>query len=280
MNLKKGGKRYQAMESSFGGSNSNTPGFISQYDVSEIPLSGSNKMQGRGEVTDLDVIRSKKSNINPSESKRPELMQKMPVGKASLKPTKGKLKVTEKEEYAFANPKKKIGDSVSMNPLAGGAKTKGAGKRYAKQVVESAIKPKNIGYNREQALFEAKAGTSVSGRDFSNMSAAEIKSKRSELKQDRRDYRKSSLDYDVKAPSIKEATMDIRQARKAEIYTRKAEAGKLDYFTPGYKKNEDKQAVNRIEAFKGSTDNAANRNTMKAKLDAISSKKSNKTNMY
>jgi hypothetical protein len=197
-----------------------------------------------------------------------------------VKQSRGKLKVTEKEEYSFANPKKKMGGSVSMNPLAGGAKTKGAGKRYAKQVVESAIKPKNIGYNREQALFEAKAGTSASGIDFSNMSAADIKSKKQELKQDRRDYRKSSLGSDIKLPSIKEATMDIRQARKAQTYTRKAEASKLDYFTPGYKKNEDKQGPNRIEAFKGSMENAANRNTMKSKLDAISKKPTNRTNMY
>lgn len=205
-------------------------------------------------------------------------MEKMPVGKAKITVPRGKLKVTEKEEYSFANPRKNLGGSVSMNPLAGGAKTKGAGKRYAKQVVESAIKPKNIGYNREQALFEAKAGTSASGIDFSNMSAADIKSKKQELKQDRRDYRKSS--YEGKNVGIKEATMDIRQARKAQTYTRKAEAGNLSHFTPGYKKNEDKQGPNRIEAFKGSMENAANRNTMKSKLDAISKKPTNRTNMY
>ena len=212
-------------------------------------------------------------------------LDKMSVGKAKITVPKGKLKVTEKEEYAFnpATRGTKTKTKTSAALTGGGDKLVRAknpsGKLGAARVTETEKKGK-LGYNREKALFEAKAGTSVSGRDFSNMSAAEIKSKRAELKQDRRDYRKSSLDYDVKAPSIKEATMDIRQARKAEIYTRKAEAGKLSHFTPEYKRDENKQGVNRIEAFKGSIDNATNRNTMKAKLDAISSKKSNKTNMY
>jgi hypothetical protein len=290
MNLKKGGKKYQEMESSFKGAGFEKPsaGMKVHYDVSERPLSGSNKMQGRGTTTDLDVIREKKKSDNvvkENPKPGPQPTKEQPMAKmTTLKPTRVSERPTkakplaEKEEYSFANPKKKIGDSVSMNPLAGGAKTKGAGKRYAKQVVESAIKPKNIGYNREQALFEAKAGTSVSGRDFSNMSSSEIKSKKQELKQDRRDYRKSS--YEGKNVGIKEATMDIRQARKAQTYTRKAESGKLDYFTPGYKKNEDKQGPNRIEAFKGSMENATNRNTMKSKLDAISKKPTNRTNMY
>ncbi len=219
----------------------------------------------------------------PVSEKAP--MEKMPVGKAKLTLPKGKLKVTEKEEYAF-NPatrgtKTKTKTSAAMT--GGGDKlvrAKNPSGSLGAARVTTEKKKATSGYNREKALFEAKAGTSVSGRDFSNMSASEIKSKRAELKQDRRDYRKSSLDYNVKAPSIKEATMDIRQARKAETYTRKAEAGKLSHFTPGYRKDESKQGVNRIEAFKGSVDNATNRNTMKAKIDAISSKNSNKTNIY
>jgi hypothetical protein len=154
-----------------------------------------------------------------------------------------------------------------------------SGKLGAARVTDTEKKGK-LGYKREQSLFEAKAGTSASGIDFSNMSAADIKSKKQDLKQDRRDYRKSSLGSDIKLPSIKEATMDIRQARKAQTYTRKAEAGNLSHFTPGYKKNEDKQGPNRIEAFKGSMENAANRNTMRSKLDAISKKPTNRTNMY
>lgn len=238
--------------------------------------------EGKGHEPNFGVYT--KYNTTPPPSKNAP-MEKMPVGKAKITVPKGKLKVTEKEEYAFnpATRGTKTKTKTSAALTGGGDKLVRAknpsGKLGAARVTETEKKGK-LGYNREKALFEAKAGTSVSGRDFSNMSAAEIKSKRSELKQDRRDYRKSSLDYDVKAPSIKEATMDIRQARKAEIYTRKAEAGKLSHFTPGYKKDENKQAVNRIEAFKGSIDNATNRNTMKAKIDAISSKKSNKTNMY
>lgn len=210
-------------------------------------------------------------------------MEKMPVGKAKITVPRGKLKVTEKEEYSFApatrGTKTKTKTSAAMTG-AGSDLTRAknpSGKLGAARVTDTEKKGK-LGYKREQALFEAKAGTSASGRDFSNMSAADIKSKKQELKQDRRDYRKSS--YEGKNVGIKEATMDIRQARKAQTYTRKAEAGNLSHFTPGYKKGESKQGPNRIEAFKGSMENAANRNTMKSKLDAISKKPTNRTNMY
>lgn len=220
----------------------------------------------------------------------PQPVKEQPMAKmTTLKPTRVversvKVKpLAEKEEYSFTpatrGTKTKTKTSAAMTG-AGSDLTRAknpSGKLGAARVTETEKKGK-LGYKREQALFEAKAGTSVSGRDFSNMSAADIKNKKQELKQDRRDYRKSS--YEGKNVGIKEATMDIRQARKAQTYTRKAEAGNLSHFTPGYKKNEDKQGPNRIEAFKGSMENAANRNTMKSKLDAISKKPTNKTSMY
>jgi hypothetical protein len=295
MNLKKGGKKYQEMESSFKGAGFEKPsaGMKVHYDVSERPLSGSNKMQGRGTTTDLDVIREKKKSDNvvkENPKPGPQPTKEQPMAKmTTLKPTRvserpAKVKpLAEKEEYSFApatrGTKTKTKTSAAMTG-AGSDLTRAknpSGKLGAARVTETEKKGK-LGYKREQALFEAKAGTSVSGRDFSNMSAAEIKNKKQEIKQDRRDYRKSS--YEGKNVGIKEATMDIRQARKAQTYTRKAEAGNLSHFTPGYKKGEDKQGPNRIEAFKGSMENATNRNTMKSKLDAISKKPTNRTNMY
>lgn len=224
-----------------------------------------------------------KYNTKPPVSENAP-MEKMPVGKAKITVPRGKLKVTEKEEYGFTpatvGTKNKTKTSAAMT--GGGSdltRAKNPSGKLGAARVTSTEKKGKLGYNREQALFEAKAGTSASGIDFSNMSSSEIKSKKQDLKQDRRDYRKSS--YEGKIVGIKEATMDIRQARKAENYTRKAEANKLSHFTPGYKENEDKQAVNRIEAFKGSMDNAANRNTMRSKLDAISKKPAiNKNSLY
>jgi hypothetical protein len=224
---------------------------------------------------------SKTANLSEfDDTPKTEKMAKMPTKKAKITVPKGKLRGTVKEEYAFEpatrGTKDKTKTSAAMT--SGLTRAKNPSGSLGAARVTSTEKKGQLGYNREKTLFEAKAGTSVSGRDFSNMSAADIKSKKQEIKQDRRDYRKSSVEG--KNVGIKEATMDIRQARKAETYTRKAEAGNLNSFTPGYKKGESKQGSNRIEAFKNSSDNAANRNTMQSKLKAVSSKTTNKTSMY
>ena len=217
------------------------------------------------------------------DTPKTEKMAKMPTMKATISAPKGKLRGAIKEEYAFEpatrGTKDKTKTSVAMT--GGGSdlvRAKNPKGSLGAARVTTTEKKGQLGYNREKTLFEAKAGTSVSGKDFSNMSAADIKSKKQEIKQDRRDYRKSSVEG--KNVGIKEATMDIRQARKAETYTRKAEAGNLNSFTPGYKKGESRQGSNRIEAFKNSADNAANRNTMQSKLKAVSAKPTNKTSMY
>lgn len=222
------------------------------------------------------------ATTEPVKQSGPELMQKMPTKKATIKPAKGKLRtLPEKELFVDPTVGVRTKTSVSGGMTGGGdglvrAKSTG-GSLKSSRVTNTENKAKG-GYKRERELFEAKAGTSVSGIDFSGMSAADIKNKRSELKQDRRDYRRSSLDYETKAPSIKAATMDIRQSRKAETYSKRDTAGKLSHFTSGYKNDETPRAASRIEEFKNSSNNAANRNTMEEKLRAISSK--NKTNLY
>jgi hypothetical protein len=257
-----------------------------------IANAGKSKNLSAGGKEYSGLVRAHLSTIvKPTAPKRVEpadwstvQLDKMPTKKATIQVPKGKLKpVAVKEEYAFQNPTKgtKTETKTSAAMTGGGDKLVRAknpsGSLGAARVVTSEDKVVR-GYKREKALFEAKAGASASGIDFSNMSASEINAKRQDLKQDRRDYRKSSLSSDIKLPSIKEATMDIRQSRKAETYSKKDTAGKLSHFTSGYKSNETPRAESRIEEFKGSMENAANRNTMQSKLKTALTKP--KTNMY
>jgi hypothetical protein len=270
MNYKPGGKMYQALEKkqeSFGAKPKRAPGMVNQYDSGE---SSTGSQFGVGETPDLGYYKRKPE----PPTKTSDTIEKMPIRKPTTIATK-KGKIEQKPEpAAFVNPNKKAGSNApSMNLLAGGAKTKGSGKRYVKQVINSIGGPNNRGYKKEENLFKAKAGTSASGIDFSNMSSGEIKQKRQDLKSDRRDYRKGT-DSDAKIMAIKEAGMDIRQSRKAQTYTKKMEGGgkPFDFFTPSYKKEESPRAVNRIIEYKDSQDNANNRNNMQSKLKSIGEK--------
>ena len=200
-------------------------------------------------------------------------MGRMPLNKiTSIKSKQSMAKGKEVAEKAdFVNPAKKAGsNAVSMNPLAGGAKTKGAGKRYVKQVVASVGGPNNRGYNKEEKRFKAYAGTTATGDDLSSMTPGEIRNYRKEAKSARADYRKQP-DSEVKAMGKAAMTSDIRQSRKAEKFAKQV------YNTSGKEKsvkffNDKNYGGNIVKDYRESAQNAANRNTMDAKIKAIGNK--------
>ena len=208
-------------------------------------------------------------------------MDRMPMLKVTG--VKTKQSMAKGKEVApkgdFVNPDKKVGSNApSMNAFAGGAKTKGSGKRYVKQVINSIGGPNNRGYNKEERLFKAKSSTGASGQDFTDLSSKDIKGIRKDyLKKDLSAARTdATLKPDERAKKIASAKMEIKQSRKAQNYSRKAEKGNLNYFTPGYNegknKNEVPRAKSRIDEYKNSQDNVNNRNTIDAKLKAIGEK--------
>lgn len=203
------------------------------------------------------------------------------AGKIATK--KGGIKSGKEEGPAFVSPGKPIKrrDSVDMNFLAGGARSKGAGKRYVKQVIGSIGKTgdNSRGYNREEKLFKAKASTGAAGMDFTDLSSKEIKGIRKDyLKKDLQSARRdATLSPEQKAKQIAAAKMEVKQSRGAQKYTKKMEKGNLSYFTPGYNegKNKNEDVINkagRIAEYKYSQDNATNRNTIDTKLKAIGEK--------
>jgi hypothetical protein len=197
-------------------------------------------------------------------------MNKITGVKSTTKLAKGKpTKVTEKAD--FVNPAKnvKMGKNVSMNPLAGGATSKGAGKRYVRQVVESIGKTgdNNRGYKKEEKRFKAYVGKTATDDSFEGMLSKDIKNYVKEAKSIRADYRKQA-DSDVKSMGKAAMTSEIRQGRKAARFAESAEKGKTKFFT-------DKRYGGPIvRDYRESTQNAANRNTMDAKLKSIGAKES------
>ena len=239
----------------------------------------------RGSITDLDQFRKKpvKAEFNkpgaPPTPTKPEdltLPGKMDIRKAG--PIKGNTKLAKgkptkvAEKAAFVNPAKNVKrkDSVDMNPLAQGARSKGAGERYVRQVINSIGKTgdNNRGYRKEEKRFKAYAGTTATGDSFRDMNPGEIKAYREKAKSARAEYRKQPAS-DVKSMGKAAMTSEIRQSRKAEKFAKAA------YKPGGVKFFNDKRYGGNIERdYQESTQNAANRNTMDAKLKSIGAKES------
>jgi hypothetical protein len=197
-------------------------------------------------------------------------MNKITGVKSNAKLAKGKpTKVVERE--AFVNPSKnvKMGKNVSMNPLAQGATSKGAGKRYVRQVVESIGKTgdNNRGYRKEEKGFKAYVGKTATDGSFEGMLSGDIKKYRQEAKSIRADYRKQA-DSDVKSMGKAAMTSEIRQSRKAQAFAKAAEKGKTKFFT------DKKYGGNIKKNYRESKDNAVIRDNMDAKLKAIGAKES------
>lgn len=128
-----------------------------------------------------------------------------------------------------------------------------------------------LGYNRQEKLFKSYAGTSVLGESHIGKSANEIRDYKKEMKSQRRAYRREDNLEGVAATG-----MEVRQARQAERFVK----GKQTHFNDeNYQKTTGKTSSIAPD-YRESADNAANRNTMQAKLDAISAKGKNNTSLY
>ena len=275
----------------------NNPDLPEGYDV-EIPKS---VKAGEGSSFKPDKVMAYHTNykaptapnkVNPPNSNDMP-MGRMPLNKiTSIKSKQSMAKGKEKPDPSdFVNPGKprKIGKDISMNPLAGGAYTKGSGKRYVKQVIGSIGKTgeNSRGYKKEERLFKAKASTGAANLDISDMSSKDIKGIRKDyLKKDLSAARTdNSLKPEERAKKIAAAKMEIKQSRQGQRYTTKMEKGKLSYFTPGYNegKNKNEESRNdrgRIYEYKSSQDNINNKNTIDAKLKAIGEKAKSKPGSF
>lgn len=226
----------------------------------------------------------------PNERDMP--MGRMPLNKiTSIKSkqsmAKGKEAVTEKAD--FVNPGKSVKD---VKVRTGAAMTSGlvkdrgrsgvgsnardAGLKAAR-VVKGEKKIYNSGYNKEKRRFEAYAGTTATGDSFQGMTPSEIKNYRQEAKSARAEYRKQP-DSDLKAMGKAAMTSEIRQSRKAErfakdVYDFKGKGG-IKHF------NDKNYGGNIMKDYKESTQNAANRNTMDAKIKAAGNKSKSKPGSF
>jgi hypothetical protein len=140
-------------------------------------------------------------------------------------------------------------------------------KKLVVENVQLARKSAPKGYNKEERRFKAYAGTTATGDRLSTMSSSGIKDYVKEAKSVRAEYRKQP-DSDLKSMGKAAMTSEIRQGRKAARFAESAEKGKTKFFT-------DKNYKGPIvRDYRESTQNAANRNTMDAKLKSIGAKES------
>jgi hypothetical protein len=264
--------------------------YLEEKDIN-VPTGNYKKLTDGGKTYSGDVSVHMSSYVKPTAPEKKDKadwsnvqLDKMATKKPSITASKGKLKgVTERAEQAqFESPgvqkkgKASTGASVSMNPLAKGATSKGSTGRYVKQVVQSVGKTGGksrdmMGYNRQEKQFKAYAGTSVLGESHIGKSAQDLNAYKKEYKSQRKEYRKEG-----NAEGVAATSMEVKQARQAEKFVK----GKQTHFNDeNYRKTTGK--TSRIAPdYKNSAQNAANRNTMQSKLDAISKKPTNRTNMY
>jgi hypothetical protein len=265
--------------------------YIEEKDIN-VPIGNYKKLTDGGKAYSGDVSVHMSSYVKPTAPKRvdppnwttAELTPMKAQRPGKLVPQgKLKTKLPERAEPAqFEAPgvqkkgKASTGASVSMNPLAKGATSKGSTGRYVKQVVQSVGKTGGksrdmMGYNRQEKQFKAYAGTSVLGESHIGKSAQDLNAYKKEYKSQRKEYRKEG-----NAEGVAATGMEVKQARQAEKFVK----GKQAHFNDeNYRKTTGK--TSRIAPdYKNSADNAANRNTMQSKLNAISAQPKNKTNMY
>ena len=251
--LRPGGSRYAAMEKSFKGVGFEKPGpgMKVQYDMAEIPLSGSNKMQAQSMVTDLNVYR-KDPEKSEKKIETPVKLEKMPT-KAAFSSTKGNVKQLKPKadlpKFNAPTSATKMGHKNAMG-------TKGANYDDIKRAKAGVVKNTTAGYNRERKQFEAYAG--AGGDQTKSMFKAEAKQSRQIGAQ----YRAEG-----NAEGVEMMRQEAKQYRKAAQFAGKVGKGTNKYFDR-----------NMVSEFRGSKEHAANRNTMDAKIRAAGVKAANNRN--
>jgi hypothetical protein len=152
----------------------------------------------------------------------------------------------------------------------GQAKLKGA--RVTTTETEARGKNRDMmGYNRKEKQFKAYAGTSVLGESHIGKSAQDLNAYKKEYQSQRKAYRKEGNIEGVAATG-----MEVKQARQAEKFVKGNQA---HFNTRNREKTTGIKSAIALD-YRDSAQNAANRNTMQAKLNAISAKPKNRTNMY
>ena len=133
-------------------------------------------------------IKAKDTDFYNWGDKMPTLKVKLGEGEL-IKPKKEKVK--EKEEFVSPEKIMEVNKKVSMNPLAGGATSQGAGKRYLGQVggaigsrVKNAFSNPNRRYDKEQKGFKGLygGGETLGDKSFSEMSLGEMKDYKKDIK--------------------------------------------------------------------------------------------------
>jgi hypothetical protein len=273
--------------------------YIEEKDIN-VPTGNYKKLTDGGKTYSGDVSVHMSSYVKPTAPEKKDKadwsnvqLDKMATKKPSITASKGKLKgVTERAEPAqFTDPGRANKEKVKTSrALTGGGdklvkaknprvSTAGAPRSTTAQLgaprVISTEKKVQLGYNREQKLHKAYAGTSVLGESHIGKTSTDIKSYKNDMKSQRKEYRKEG-----NAEGVAATTMEIRQSRQAERFAARGEKGKNVHFTD---KNYQKTTGNtgRISNdYKKSADNAANRNSMQNKLNAISTRSKNNTSLY
>lgn len=201
---------------------------------------------------------------------------------SDVKPSRGvlKSKTTEVNRPEFVAPgaqqktKTKTSTSAAMTSGSDGlvkAKNPKGGLGSARVTNTEKSSRDKMGYNRKKEQFEAYAGTSVLGESHIGKSASEINAYKKDMKSQRREYRKEDNLEGIAATS-----MEINQSRKAAKF---AKGNQTHFNDPNYRKTTGKTSAIALD-YRDSAQNAANRNTMQAKLNAISAKPKNNTSMY
>lgn len=204
-------------------------------------------------------------------------LDKMPTNKAKVQTPKGKLRQAAEADAlpTFTDPAKvRTKTSAAMTGGKNGltrATSPGAGLGAAKVTTET----KSKAPTREGKLFKAYARTTATGDTHIGKSSADIKSYKEDYKSQRQAYRKEG-----NVEGVKLTSMEINQARKAERFAARGEAGRNKQYTDSNYRKTTGNTGRIANDFRKSAENAANRNTMQNKLKAVSGKSSNKTNLY
>jgi hypothetical protein len=218
------------------------------------------------------------AELAPMKVKRPEKL--VPQGKLKTKlPERAEPAQFEApgvQKKSSVNKNTKTITKGALNSSRPGMAEKGQAKLKGARVTttETNVNRKSrdmMGYNRQEKQFKAYAGTSVLGESHIGKSAQDLNAYKKEYKSQRKEYRKEG-----NAEGVAATSMEVKQARQAEKFVK----GKQTHFNDeNYRKTTGK--TSRIAPdYRNSADNAANRNTMQAKLNAISAKPKNNTNMY
>lgn len=215
-----------------------------------------------------------KPSASDVEQSRGRMTPKSPVEKSNFTDPGRANKEKVKTSRALTGGGDKLVKAKNPRVSTAGAPRSTTAQLGAPRVI-STEKKGQLGYNREQKLHKAYAGTSVLGESHIGKTSTDIKSYKNDMKSQRKEYRKEG-----NAEGVAATTMEIRQSRQAERFAARGEKGKNVHFTD---KNYQKTTGNtgRISNdYKKSADNAANRNSMQNKLNAISTRSKNNTSLY